>query len=235
MKTAIIALTCGRINYTRQTFAHNFKDIDTDVFIWDNSETPEERAEVIELCAQYPQVKAIMSEGVNIGIAHGLNRLLKTVFVQNNYDMAITMGNDILEPPGWVSMREHYAQAIPRVGIVSTPLKGAARYAIQLHGDCYFEHGHIIGNFGITRELFERIGYMPEVYGVYGPIDLEYCDKAQAAGYKTIYISTITPPPVHIGDDSPAEYQDKKMRSLQAAWPIYHDRKRRIGYGEQVD
>jgi len=38
MKTAIIALTCGRINYTRQTFAHNFKEIDTDVFIWDNSE-----------------------------------------------------------------------------------------------------------------------------------------------------------------------------------------------------
>jgi GT2 family glycosyltransferase len=232
MKTAILALTCGRIEKTRETFEHNLRGITTDVLLWDNSEDDADIAAIDAIAKDYPNIIDVRRMYKNLGIAHALNRLMQVAFEENDYDFVITMGNDILEPEGWVSIREHYATEIPRVGIVSIPLAGAARYAIQKHHELLWEHGHIIGNFGITRECFEAIGYMPEVYGIYGPIDLEYCDKAMAANLRTIYVSTMWA--THLSGENPQEYQQAKDNSLKAAWPIYLDRKRRINNGQKL-
>jgi GT2 family glycosyltransferase len=212
LNVAIIALTCGRPEETRRTYAHNLTD-GYPLYVWHN----EDNAEIREIVNQYDPVCTINSS-TNMGIAAPLNRLAQIAF-EDGADMVITMANDILEPEGWVQRRIEAFQKISKVGVVAIPPTGTLiRYPKQTENGIKYEHGEVIGNYGISKECFETVGGLYTGFGIYGPIDLEYCHRCWKHGYKTIYIEGSAE---HIGDNDPPEYKKAKMDSLRDSWQLF--------------
>ena len=89
----------------------------------------------------------------------------------------------------------------------------------EINGIGYEHGGDIIGNWYVTKEAYYRIGPYPEHYGIYGPIDLEYCARARKAGIKAVYLSDMSAECLECDDDT--EYIMNKNRALADAWPIY--------------
>jgi hypothetical protein len=64
------------------------------------------------------------------------------------------------------------------------------------------------------------LGPYPEYYGIYGPIDLEYCARARKKGVKYVYLSDMECECLPCDNDD-TEYTVAKNLSLANAWPIY--------------
>lgn len=223
MKVAIIALTCGRVEYTQKTWANNIHRIPFSVFHFDNTEDEEERRSIRLLTTLYDSIKRSYYSDSNQGIAGPINYWMERLFA-SHYDIVVTMANDILEPANWIDLRVKAFQNIPNAGIVSIPIigQGCIRYQRKAINNITFEEGNIIGNFAISRAVYEAIGGFPECYGLYGPIDLDYCAHARKAGFRTIYLSDYEAR--HIGTNNPTEYQKAKEESLAKSWALYHER-----------
>lgn len=222
MKIAILALTCGRVEETARTWENNLPGLPYPVYWWDNTEDADEAAHILALSKRYNIIQDWHPDK-NQGIARPLNVLMQCAF-NDGADMVVTMANDILEPSQWVEIRALGFERIENAGIVSIPIyqQNCLRYEkIQING-LEIEQGDIIGNYGIHRSTYEKIGGFPEVYGIYGPIDLDYCAHVRAAGLKTLYVSNYHA--YHIGVDNPTEYQKAKDESLSRAWAIYEAR-----------
>jgi GT2 family glycosyltransferase len=148
-------------------------------------------------------------------------------------DMVITMANDIIEPAKWVEKRVEAMLAIKDLGVVAIPPNGTLqRYPRNLTDGIRWEHGEVIGNYGITRAAWEKVGGLAEWYGIYGPIDLDYCQRCWVAGLKTIYLSDEAAQ--HLpGADDPA-YTGDKQEALRRAWPNFRQRIHRYRRGELI-
>ena len=220
LSVAIIALTCGRPIETGTTYLHNLAGSHQyPLYVWSNQATKE----VCDIVNLYnPIVHVHCSD--NMGIAAPLNRLAQMAF-DDGADVVVTMANDILEPDGWIEKRIEAIEAIPNIAVVAIPPTGTlVRYTKQVTDGITFENGQVIGNWAITRDAFEQVGKLYEGFGIYGPIDLEYCDRCDQMGYKTIYLSNEVAK--HIGNDDPPEYKKAKMDSLAASWELYKLNKR---------
>lgn len=216
MNVAIIALTCGRPKETARTYFHNLGKLEAipPLYVWSNKAT----WDVCEIVDEYKPIVHVHCSD-NMGISAPLNRLAHMAF-DDGADVVITMANDILEPEGWIENRIKAIEAIPNVAVVAIPPTGTLiRYTKQVTNGITWENGQVIGNWAITKEAFEKVGKLYEGFGIYGPIDLEYCDRCAKHGMKTIYLSNMVAE--HIGDNDPPEYKKAKMDSLKEAWVIY--------------
>jgi GT2 family glycosyltransferase len=210
---AVISLTLDREELTQRAFPHNLTPRPDLLYIWDNGSRYWHK-----LKDYNPDTLYISS--TNKGISEPLNVMMDAAF-KAGAEMVCTMANDILEPHNaWAKRLE--AAKETGAGVVSIPLAGANRYPQKEKNGIRYESGDIIGNFGITRQLYESIGGFYEGYGIYGPIDLDYCARARAAGFDTIYISNLYAE--HLGVNNPKDYQQKKEASLKKAWPLYNYR-----------
>lgn len=220
MNVAIIALTCGRPEETAKTYVHNLDNLkNIPLYVWSNEVTQE----VSDIINWYDVVVHVHCSQ-NLGIAAPLNRLAQMAF-DDGADVVITMANDILEPEGWIEKRIKAIEAIPNVAVVAIPPTGTLiRYTKQNTDGITWENGQVIGNWAITKETFEKVGKLYEGFGIYGPIDLEYCDRCAKHGMKTIYLSNEVAE--HIGDNDPPEYKKAKEDSLKESWKIYTGIKR---------
>lgn len=221
MSTAIIALTYKRVDQTRTTWANNLTS-PYPVYWWDNTPPGVEREQLIEIAKNYNVVESF-HDGSNYGIAHPINRMAERIFAAG-HDGFVTMASDILEPERWILMRELICQALP-AGIAAIPPgkhhTAVVRYERQeINGIGYECAGDIIGNWYVTKSAYQSIGLFPEHYGIYGPIDLEYCARARKQNIKAVYLSDYEAEclPCH-NDDT--EYTLAKNVSLANAWPIY--------------
>lgn len=230
MKTAILALTCGRADLTEKTWYNNLKGFDGPLYWWDNTDT--ELRHTMRSCEAYPITKKYESD-TNAGIAVPFNRMMDDAFT-DGADMVITMANDILEPIGWVELLERGMREIPDAGVVSIPpgdnSSGVLRYNREQAGSLTYEVGTVIGNMAISRRCWAVVGNWYEGYGIYGPIDLDYCARVRAAGLKTCYLSDYQSK--HIGVNNPTDYQAAKNESLRKSWPLYHERMRGVKRGK---
>jgi GT2 family glycosyltransferase len=229
-KVIICALTLGRPELTRQTWQNNLNNAgcDFDLLWFDNGSNKDDNIEIFNIALQY-RITWFEWSKHNTGIANALNTMIKTAFVRGA-DYIVTMANDIIEPDGWVKMRVEAAQAIDNTGVVSIPVKGAKRYRTQRIDNTLIEQGQVIGNWLITREAIEQVGLFYTGFGVYGPLDLEYCDRLEAARLKRYYLSNQHAE--HLGIDNPKEYQAKKEASLNKSWPKYRRRREDIKAGK---
>ncbi len=67
----------------------------------------------------------------------------------------------------------------PDAGIVASSLDRARRG---------IKSEHIISNWLLSMKVVERIGIFNESMFPYGPIDLDYCERANLAGFNTYYV-----------------------------------------------
>lgn len=138
------------------------------------------------------------------GIGNAMNAGLR---MSDGYDAVMFLAHDIEEPKDWLRLRVEAMEADNDVGIVSIPVDGK-------RNEPYY--GHVIGNWLIRRELIDKIGGFNEDFFPYGPVDLDYCERAKIAGFKTMYVANVEAlhPHPHGGDASP---EKKKMTEVYFA------------------
>lgn len=234
-KVAVLLLTCGRAEMTKEVWPSNLAraGYPYTLFWFDNGSTSAEYSDILEMAVDMP-IEWFYYSKQNMGIAIALNRMIEAAF-RRGFDMVISMANDIIEPDNWLSRRIEAAQAIPNTGIVSIPVKSAHMYQERnVNGIQINEGGQLIGNFLLTRAAYDKVGLYCTQYGIYGPIDLDYCDRCKAAGLRYYYIAG--PMADHLGtvDTNPVEYQSMKKESLAKSWQQYTFNTHRYADGEGV-
>jgi GT2 family glycosyltransferase len=171
------------------------------------------------ICGKYDR-SVMFANLENDGIAKPLNVMMKIAF-ETGADYVVTMSNDMLEQEGWIVQMALAAMQLQKVGIVSIPPTDptVTRYERKEENGFTIEEGDLIGNFLITRALWEKIGGFSEEYGNYGPIDIDYCMRARIAGFRTIYLSNFKTN--HLGYNQDPSYKKPKMELLAKAWPKF--------------
>lgn len=228
-------MTLGRIELMEQTWAHNLNNAgcDYDLFWLDNGTNEEEFHLVADIAWRY-DIKWFENEIENLGIAPAYNTLMRVGY-DMGYDYVMTMANDILEPDNWLRSRIEAAEKVDNTAVVAIPCNGAHRYSRANINGIDIEQGQVIGNYLITRKALETVGYWTTKYGIYGPIDLDYCDRIHKAGLRAYYLSGLHSE--HLGTwqkEGDSEYQARKKESLNASWQKYTQQKEKYARGEDL-
>jgi len=231
---AVLLLTCGRAELTAQTWHHNLRRAGYPhrLFWYDNGSEEADYLRMVDESWEY-NITWHESLSENIGIALALNWMIVAAFARGA-DAVVTMANDILEPDNWLKRRVEAMQAIPNTGAVAIGGDFCHRYALQEeNGVTIEEGGDIIGNYLITRAAYEKVGLFCTDYGIYGPLDLDYCFRMKCAGLRYYYAEGEAQ---HIGtvDRNPEEYTEIKKNSLAASWKIFSLNQQMYRKGEKI-
>lgn len=220
MRIAVLMLSYERYETLKKVLDHNLNNAGYpfDLFIWDNG-TKDQR--VIELLES--QNCAVFYARTNEGIARPFNCLMQSCY-ELGYDAFHVMANDILEPENWLRDKVRYLQAYPQSGMISIS-PGPIPYLLSyLSTDMPVYLGDVIGQFMISKQVYERVGGFNESFGNYGPIDNDYNARCRALGFWNYYIPGQSN---HI-DSSPADlYGYDKAAQVAGTWPTHTDNVRR--------
>jgi len=141
------------------------------------------------------------------GIANALNEAID-IALMDNYDAIAYLANDIIEPKDWLNKKVEALQTYPNAGIVASSLD-RVRNGINSE--------HIISNWLLSMKVVNQIGIFNESMFPYGPIDLDYCERANLAGFNTYYVKDCLAE--HIGGHATGdEYGYNKAELLQNNW-----------------
>lgn len=237
-------LSYERYETLKQVLEHNMNNAGYpfDLFIWDNGSQDKR---VLKLLSE--QNAAVVYANKNEGIARPFNELMDSCYLLG-YDAFHVMANDILEPDNWLADKITMIGALNKLhiplqngellgsptfvrvksGMVSiapgshnypevTPCFHEADIPAAGYPSVYYP-GDVIGQFMITREVYEKIGGFNEEFGYYGPIDNDYNARCAATGFVNYYIPGQSQ---HI-DTSPADlYGYNKAAAVAKTWPIH--------------
>jgi len=117
------------------------------------------------------------------------------------------MGNDIVEPDNWLQIRNDFMED-KTIGICSIPLNGSEADTADL-----------IGNFTISKEVILKLGAFNEDLDPYGAIDLDYCTRCRAAGFKTKYIRSAHAS--HFEQNGIDAYGYNKKEYVEKTWELH--------------
>ena len=146
------------------------------------------------------------------GIANALNEAIDIAGV-DGYDAIAYLANDIKEPENWLAKKVAALQTYPKAGIVASSLDNV-RHTIQSE--------HIISNWLLSMEVVNTIGIFNEQMFPYGPIDLDYCERANLAGFYTYYVMDCMAE--HIGSHATGnEYGWDKGELVNKYWQMHVD------------
>jgi GT2 family glycosyltransferase len=112
-------------------------------------------------------------EGIAAALNDGIDAML-----DGGFDYVGFLANDIQEPEDWLLSKINVMSFVKDAGAVSIDIQRNHTSLISQH---------IIGNYLISREAINKIGYFNEEFDPYGPIDLDYCERLHAAGFGTYY------------------------------------------------
>lgn len=224
MKVAVLMLSYNRFELLKQTIEHNRSNAGYpfDLYIWDNGSTD---LRVKPFLNSLSGAKHVMYDYENSGIARPFNLLLRDIGA--NYDAFVFMANDILEPDNWLRDRVNYMKMIPNSGMVSIAV-GNHNYPSRMNNGMIIHPGHVIGQFMISREVFDTIGYLREDFGLYGPIDNDYNIRCEKMGYVNYYLPVVKA--IHLDDKDDTQYGYSKSEQVSKTWaefvntlPRYND------------
>jgi GT2 family glycosyltransferase len=144
------------------------------------------------------------------GIANALNEAIDIAGV-DGYDAIAYLANDIIEPQDWLAKKLYALEFYPDAGIVASSLDYARRG---------FNSQHIISNWLLSMKVVDTIGIFNESMFPYGPIDLDYCERANLAGFNTYYVMDCLAE--HIGGHATGdEYGYNKAELLLKNWAAH--------------
>ena len=173
-----------------------------------------------ELKAGYPATYAsINTEGIANALNEGIDYMM-----ENDFDAIAFLANDIIEPERWLEKKVEALLTYPEAGIVASSLD-CARNEL-------FANELIISNWLLSRKVVEKIGYFHEQMFPYGPIDLEYCERVWAAGFKTYYVKDCLA--IHEGSHATGnEYGWSKDENVAKFMPLYNQLSREYATGQR--
>ena len=141
------------------------------------------------------------------GIANAMNMGLD-VFHEGDYDAIAYLANDILEPDRWLLSKVEALQLYHKAGIVASSLDFERKEIVN---------EHIISNWLISKAVVDAIGEFNESMFPYGPIDLDYVERAWVAGFKTYYVKNCLA--IHNGSHAEGnEYGWNKQELVNKFW-----------------
>ena len=141
------------------------------------------------------------------GVANAMNEAIDIAGV-DGYDAIAYLANDIVEPKDWLNKKVKALKYYPQAGIVASSLD---RVRIGVNSE------HIISNWLLSMKVVEQIGIFNESMFPYGPIDLDYCERANLAGFNTYYVKDCLAE--HLGGHATGdEYGYNKAELLQKNW-----------------
>jgi GT2 family glycosyltransferase len=141
------------------------------------------------------------------GVANAMNEAIDIAGV-DGYDAIAYLANDIVEPKDWLNKKVEALQTYPDAGIVASSLD---RVRVGVNSE------HIISNWLLSMKVVEQIGIFNESMFPYGPIDLDYCERANLAGFNTYYVKDCLAE--HLGGHATGdEYGYNKAELLQKNW-----------------
>jgi GT2 family glycosyltransferase len=144
------------------------------------------------------------------GIANAQNQAVDA-FKDGGYHALGFLANDIEEPEGWLRTKLEALINYPEAGIVATPL------------DCTrntLTNEHVIGNWLMSKAIIDKVGYFNESMFPYGPVDLDYLERAWAAEFKTYYALNALASHTH-PHASGNEYGYDKSEMVAKYWGIH--------------
>ena len=144
------------------------------------------------------------------GIANALNEGI-AYMQENDFDAVAFLANDIIEPQDWLLKKVEALQSYPAAGIVASSLD-YERISVV--------HEMIISNWLISKAVVEKIGYFNESMFPYGPIDLDYCQRAWKAGFGTYYVQNCLA--LHIGGHAEGNEYGYDKAALVAKYHNQH-------------
>jgi GT2 family glycosyltransferase len=212
MKVAVLMLSFNRYELLKKTLPHNANNAGYpfDLYIWDNGSTD---IRVRQYLDSLHNVKSVIFNKENAGIAKPFNDMLNVIW--QDYDAFLFMANDIKEPKNWLLHRVTYAQVIPESGMISVAC-GPHNYRQTTINHLPVYAGDVIGQFMITRKVFEKVGYFREDFGLYGPIDNDYNIRCRQLGFVNYYIPGITAN--HLDDKDDKKYGYSKKDKVKETW-----------------
>lgn len=213
MKVAVLMLSYERYDTLKQVLGHNMNNAGYpfDLFVWDNGSKDPRVSALIWQYMEHPN--RFMGSDVNMGIAAPLNHLITEAY-SRGYDAFHVMANDILEPDNWLADKVVHLKRIPESGMVSI-CPGPIPYHAWNKNDRPIYPGDVIGQFMISRQVWERLGGFTTQFGLYGPIDNDYNARCRAKGFVNYYIPGQS---IHLGDDNPG-YGYDKADQVEKTWP----------------
>lgn len=215
MKVAVLMLSFNRYELLKKTLTHNLKNAgyEFDLFIWDNDSTD---IRVIDYLKQViiPNTDRLTLNDHNAGIAKPFNVMMNRAFA-TGYDAVMFMANDIKEPKNWLLERIKHLEAIRDSGMVSVALADH-NYRPVIRNGLRIYPGHVIGQFIISRECFEKVGYFREDFGHYGPIDNDYNTRCDQLGFVSYYLPNMRG--VHLDDKDDRKYGYSKKEKVKETW-----------------
>ena len=164
------------------------------------------------------------------GIANALNDGLDLA-IDCEYDAIAYLANDIIEPQDWLKKKVEALQTYPKAGIVASSLD-------EEHKGIRSQH--IISNWLVSMKLVDQIGIFNESMFPYGPIDLDYCERANIAGFNTYYVMNCLAE--HLGTHATGdEYGWNKADLITKNWDShvkdlqgYRDGTKNINHGKRT-
>lgn len=213
MKVAVLMLSYNRYELLKKTTSHNLKNAGApfDLFVWDNGSTDQR---VIEYLKGLVPPERLFLSRENLGIARPFNELMLQTW-SLGYDAVMFMANDIKEPDKWLAKRIAYLTTIPESGMVSVALGNHQCRRRMLH-KLPVDAGHVIGQFMISFEAFQKVGYFREDFGLYGPIDNDYNIRCERLGLVNYYIPGIKGE--HLDDKDDKKYGYSKSEQVKKTW-----------------
>lgn len=147
------------------------------------------------------------------GIANALNDAITIASIDDEYDAVAFLANDIIEPENWLAKKVEALKTYPKAGIVASSLDNN-RQTIQSE--------HIISNWLLSMEVVNSIGYFNDQMFPYGPIDLDYSERANIAGFYTYYVMNCLAE--HKGSHATGnEYGWDKAKLVEKYWQMHVD------------
>lgn len=213
MKVAVLMLSYERYDTLKQVLEHNMNNAGHpfDLYVWDNGSNDIRIPDLFT-----GKAKGIWCPVANFGIAWPLNMMARHCYKQG-YDALHVMANDILEPDNWLADKIQYLQHIPQSGMISIS-PGAIPYPDTVVNGIEVFAGDVIGQFMISRQVWEKVGAFNEQFGMYGPIDNDYNARCAALDFVNYYIPGQS---VHL-DNSPANmYGYDKAAMVAKTWPVH--------------
>lgn len=214
MKTSIVLLTYNRKEYVERSINQNLNNAGykIDEIIWvDNGST--DGVLGLDIPAD-----TIVFNKENQGVARGYNAGFKLA----SGDLIVKPGTDMLLPQGWLATFVKYHEAVPNSGVAAYFHKNFENLAERKIGGLKeaaglpYQPAIALGVQAIAREVFEKVGYLPDLGVKYGMDDVHFDIAVRKAGFTNYYIPGVKPE--HLGDrdgiDYP-EYREAKNKELK--------------------
>jgi hypothetical protein len=211
----IVILTFRQKEKTLRCLRHLLPAIDADpayrTLLWDNG-SGDDTAEAVR--AEFPAVE-IRTSDTNLGVAGGRNAAAKEVLSLWNPEFLLFLDNDMVVKPGFVAalhapfqgpMGEQIGQTQAKLLLGDDPERlndgGGCRIQFWLgrtrpvaygeidRGQCDTPHQCVCcgGAMMVRSRLFRQLGGFDEIFNPFGPEDLDFSLRLQAAGWQSWYI-----------------------------------------------